>query len=135
MTEAWLIDKSGLVLMPFHPDEPLWSQRVDDGLVHICGITVLELGSVARKAADHARVLGGVLLGRMIVEWNLPMAVTRRAYEVQGLLAASGQGRMPGIPDLLVAAVAESLHLTVLYHGHDFELIAEVTGQPLYRLS
>ena len=60
--------------------------------------------------------------------------VTRRAYEVQGLLAASGQHRAPSVADLLLAATAETVGLTVLHCDKDFELIAEVTGQALHRL-
>ena len=83
MTEAWLFDKSALVRLPAHPDEPTWSQRVDQGLVHVCAVTLLEVGYSARNAADHARLLGNTPLSRMIVEWDTPAAVTRRAYEVQ----------------------------------------------------
>ena len=38
------------------------------------------------------------------------------------------------MPDLLIAAVAELAGLTVLHLDEDFELIAEVTGQPVERL-
>ncbi len=48
---------------------------------------------------------------------------------MQRLLAErSQQGRK--IPDLLVAAAAEELALTVLHYDGDFDLIAEVTAQP-----
>ena len=134
MTEAWLIDKSALVRLAAHPDEPVWSSRVDQGLVHICAVTVLEAGYSARRGADHARLLGSTPIARMIVEWDLPAQVTRRAYEVQGLLAAGGQHRAPSIADLLLAATAEAVGLTVLHCDKDFELIAEVTGQALCRL-
>ena len=134
MTEAWLIDKSALVRLPAHPDEPLWSRRVDQGLVHISAVTLLEAGYSARHAVDHARLLGSTPLSRMIIEWDLPASVTRRAYEVQGLLAAGGHHRAPSVPDLLLAATAEALGLTVLHCDKDFELIAEVTTQAVHRL-
>jgi predicted nucleic acid-binding protein len=35
------------------------------------------------------------------------------------------------IPDLVVAAVAEIAGLKVLHYDHDFDLIADVTGQPM----
>jgi predicted nucleic acid-binding protein len=54
--------------------------------------------------------------------------VLDRAFEVQGLLADRGQHRLP-IPDLVIAAAAESADLTVLHYDADFERIAEVTGQ------
>jgi predicted nucleic acid-binding protein len=42
--------------------------------------------------------------------------------------------RAPSIPDILIAATAESNGLTVLHLDKDFELIAQVTGQALERL-
>jgi predicted nucleic acid-binding protein len=134
VTEAWLIDKSALVRLPTHPDQPTWSRRVDHGLVHVCAVTLLEVGYSARHGADHARLLGATPLSRMIIEWEMPANIARRAYEVQGLLAADGQHRAPSVADLLLAATAEAVGLTVLHCDKDFELIAEVTGQALHRL-
>jgi len=65
----------------------------------------------------------------------MPITVTQRAYEVQRLLAQAGHHRAPSVSDLLVAATAEAVGLTVLHVDKDFELIAGVTGQPLCRLS
>ncbi len=42
--------------------------------------------------------------------------------------------RAPAIPDLLLAATAELADLTVLAVDKDFDLIAEITGQPVERL-
>jgi predicted nucleic acid-binding protein len=71
----------------------------------------------------------------MIVQWDMPVSVSRRAYEVQGLLAAAGHHRAPSVSDLLLAATAEAAGLTVLHRDKDFELIAGVTGQPILRLT
>jgi predicted nucleic acid-binding protein len=49
-------------------------------------------------------------------------------------LADRGQHRAPAIPDLLVAAIAEIAALTVLALDEDFDLIAQITGQPVERL-
>ena len=38
-------------------------------------------------------------------------------------------------PDLIIAATAELAGLTVLHLDKDFEVIAQVTGQPVERLS
>jgi predicted nucleic acid-binding protein len=54
--------------------------------------------------------------------------------EVLTLLADRGHHRGPSVPDLLIAATAELHGLTVLHVDKDFELIAEVTGQPVERL-
>ena len=55
--------------------------------------------------------------------------------EVLALLADRGQHRAPSIPDLIVAATAELAGLTVLHLDKDFEIIADLTGQPLERLA
>jgi predicted nucleic acid-binding protein len=54
-----------------------------------------------------------------------------RAVDVMGRLAATGRHRVAPIPDLLVAAVAERVGLTVLHYDHDFEFIGAITGQPM----
>jgi hypothetical protein len=54
---------------------------------------------------------------------------------VHAALADRGDHRAPSIPDLLVAATAELAGLTVLHVDKDFELIAEMTGQPVERLA
>ena len=51
-----------------------------------------------------------------------------RARQVQRTLAAQGQ-RGRRLPDLLVAAAAETAGLAVLHYDVDFDLIARVTGQ------
>jgi predicted nucleic acid-binding protein len=66
----------------------------------------------------------------MPVEYLTP-AVEDRAVAVQLLLAERGQHRAPSIPDLIVAATAELARLTVLHVDKDFDLISEVTGQPM----
>ena len=39
--------------------------------------------------------------------------------------------RSVGLPDLLVAAVAEREHVTVLPYGAGYDLVAQVTDQPV----
>lgn len=66
-------------------------------------------------------------------EYTTP-AIEDRAIEVQVQLADRGQHRAPSIADLLIAATAELAGLVVLHVDKDFELIAELTGQPMERL-
>lgn len=66
---------------------------------------------------------------------HLAPAMEDRAFEVQMVLADRGQHRAPSIPDLLIAATAEKLGLTVLAVNKDFDLIASVTGQPVETLA
>ena len=72
-------------------------------------------------------------LSLMPVEYLTP-AAEKRAVEVLRSLAERGQHRAPSIPDLLIAAAAETARLTVLHVDKDFELIAGITGQGIYRL-
>lgn len=59
--------------------------------------------------------------------------VWRRALDVYELFAKQGplHHRRIGFPDLLVAAAAERAELPVLHYDRHFQLIAEVTGQPV----
>ena len=70
----------------------------------------------------------------MPVEHSTP-AIEDRAMTVQRQLAERGQHRALSIPDLLIAATAELSNRVVLHVGKDFELIAELTNQPLERLT
>jgi predicted nucleic acid-binding protein len=54
-----------------------------------------------------------------------------RAWEVQGELTALGQHRGAGPVDLVIAATAELIGLTLLHHDREFATIAGVTGQAL----
>jgi predicted nucleic acid-binding protein len=69
----------------------------------------------------------------MPVEYLTP-TIEDRAVEVLTLLADRGQHRAPSIPDLMIAAVAELAGLTVLHLDKDFEVVADITGQPVERL-
>ncbi len=73
-------------------------------------------------------------IASMPVEYLTPR-IEDRALELQSVLAERGQHRAPSIPDLLIAATAELSEHTVLHLDKDFELIAQVTGQPIERLN
>ena len=130
---TWLIDKSALVRLAGSPDVGEWASRIERGLVRISTVTRLEVGFSARSAealrGGHERAP----LAHMPVEYLTP-AIEDRAVEVQLALAERGHHRAASIPDLLVAAVAERSQLTVLHVDKDFDLIAEITGQPVERL-
>ncbi len=86
----------------------------------------LEVGYSARNAEEWDQLVGAL-------DAFDPVATTaahvRRALQVQRLLAQRSQ-RGRKIPDLLVAAAAEELDVSVLHYDADFDLIAAVTGQP-----
>jgi hypothetical protein len=129
----WLIDKSALARLSRSPEGDLWLERIERGLVRITTVTVLEVGFSARSAAELRSGAERAVIDAMPVEYLTPRSEDR-AVEVQALLADRGQHRAAAIPDLLIAAVAELGGLRVLHHDHDFELIADATGQPVDRL-
>jgi predicted nucleic acid-binding protein len=128
-----LIDKSAYARLGATPDAGTWAERIERGLVRIATVTRLELGYSARSADDLRSDIDRPPLNSMPTE-HLTPNVEDRAVEVQLLLADRGQHRAPSIPDLLVAAAAELGSMTVLHVDKDFELIAEITGQPVERL-
>ena len=129
----WLIDKSAIGRLHLAVNATEWAKRIDRGIVRISTITRLEVGFSARTAADHRSVLSSPPIASMPVEYLTPK-IEDRAVEIQSTLAERGQHRALSIPDLLISATAELAGLTVLHIDKDFELIAQLTGQPVERL-
>jgi len=130
---GWLIDKSALVRLGRSTDSEVWADRIERGLLRISTVTLLEVGYSARDAQDLRAGLREPPVASMPVEYAAP-ASEDRAVEVLGLLADRGNHRAPSVPDLLIAAIAERAGLVVLHQDKDFDLIAEITGQPTERL-
>ncbi|MHB1502286.1 MAG: PIN domain-containing protein [Candidatus Dormibacteria bacterium] len=123
----YLADKSALARVHLDPVGSRLEWLFLAGEVATCGIVDLELLFSARSTADYLAILADRL--------SLPHAKVgeegiERAVEVQTALARKGHHRGPSIPDLLIAAAAEAAELTVLHYDADFDLVAEVTGQP-----
>ena len=131
---SWLIDKSALVRLAASPDAAEWAERIERGLVRITTVTRLEVGYSARSGPDLRAGLQQPPLSSMPVEYLTP-AVEDRAVEILTLLADRGQHRAPSVPDLIIAATAELAGLTILHLDKDFDVIAEITGQPVERLN
>jgi len=131
---SWLIDKSALVRLAASRDATEWASRIERGLVRITTVTRLEVGYSARSGPDLRAGLAQPPLSSMPVEYLTP-AIEDRSVEVLTLLADRGRHRAPSIPDLIIAATAELAGLTVLHLDKDFDVIAELTGQPVERLN
>lgn len=131
---AWLIDKSALVRLAASPDAAEWAARIERGLVRITTVTRLEAGYSARSGPQLRAGFQRPPLSSMPVEYLTP-AIEDRAMEILTLLADRGRHRAPSIPDLIIAATAELAGLTVLHLDRDFDLIAEITSQPVERLN
>jgi predicted nucleic acid-binding protein len=124
---TFLADKSALTRRETRPEvrdvlEPL----IIAGEVASCGIVDLELLYSARDRATY-RATAEALRGMPRVA--VDDAIVERALEVQGMLAERSQHRAVPLPDLLVAACAESAGLAVLHYDADFDRIAKFTGQ------
>jgi len=101
--------------------EPL-AAAGDVGRPRICD---LEVGYSARNDDEWDQLVGALDAFEPV---ETTAGHVRRGLQVQRLLAERSQ-RGRKIPDLLVAAAAEELHVTVLHYDSDFDLIASVTGQ------
>lgn len=125
---TYLADKSALTRRETRPEvrkivEPL----VLAGQIATCGIVDLELLFSATSPAVYAELASAL---RTLPRIPFTEAIVDRALAVQALLAKRSQHRAAPLPDLLVAACAESASLTVLHYDADFDRIAELTGQP-----
>jgi predicted nucleic acid-binding protein len=92
---------------------------------------VLELLRAARDASELTELAEEYdSLGRI----ELSPAVSRRARYVQAALAKRGYHRGPSPTDLIAAAAAEGVGAEVWHCDRHFDLIAEVTSQPVRRV-
>lgn len=123
----YLVDKSALARMTAAPVRERLAPIIEGGEAATCAVVDLEVLYSARNHEEHERIRVRRLLAYAQVP--LDQRIFDRAVEVQGALARRGHHRLP-IPDLIVAAAAESAGLIVLHYDADFERIAEVTHQP-----
>lgn len=127
MTARYLADKSALARMT-HPEvRDRLGPLIEAGEVATCAIVDSEVLYSARNAADHASIRRRRALAYPRVA--LSEAVFERAVEIQADLAKTARHRVP-IPDLIIAAAAETARLIVLHYDRDYDLIAAVTDQP-----
>lgn len=134
MSKGWMIDKSAYQRLLASPDVNDWVDRISRGMVRVTAVTLLEMGFSARSGRDWDSSIRRPPISQLPVQHTTPRTEDR-AVQVQGLLADRGHHRAAKVPDLLIAATAELAGLTVLHVDKDFDLIAEVTGQPVERLA
>jgi predicted nucleic acid-binding protein len=101
---------------------------IEAGEAATCAIVDLEVLFSARNHDEHLKIRSrrGLAYHRI----SMTEDIFERATDVQSELARTGRHRIP-IPDLIIAAASESASLTLLHYDGDFDLIAEVTGQPM----
>jgi predicted nucleic acid-binding protein len=124
----YLADKSALARMPLPTVGDVLGRLLIAGDVATCTVVDLELLFSAR---NHAELIAIRSERSAFEAVPIVQADFDRAADVMEGLASAGRHRAAGIPDLLIAAVAERAGLTVLHYDEDFDRIAEVTGQPM----
>ncbi|WP_439676838.1 PIN domain nuclease [Embleya sp. MST-111070] len=127
MQDRYLIDKSALarwtkpnvreVLKPLH----------ERYFLAVCQPTEYEMIHSARDVAEATRI--STWLHAFDYVYSSEEIFTR-ALEVQRHALDAGFHRALSLPDLLIAAIAERHRLTVLHYDGDFDMIADLTGQP-----
>jgi len=124
-----LADTSALARLDRPAVAAVLAPLIEAGLVASCGVIEFELGWATRTSAEFEQVradrdAGYEWLATHDEDWH-------RALNVQAALWRGGRVRAVGFPDLLVAAVAERERVMLLHYDSDYDLIAEVTGQPM----
>ncbi len=126
---SYLADTSALARLRHQTVAAALAPLIEAGLVATCGVIEFELGWAAITAAELKQLradrdIGYEWLATHDEDW-------RRALEVQATLWHRGQIRAVGLPDLLIAAVAERERVSVMHYDSDYDLIASITGQPM----
>lgn len=123
-TSAWTSkDRDPVVARDF-------ARRARRGEVATCDMVRMEILVTARDADELAawrRYLG------RLPDCPIGPPQWQRALDVMQALADRGplHHRQVKLPDLLIAAAAERAEMTLVHYDRHFELIAEVTGQPV----
>ena len=126
---GYLVDKSAIARERHRTVAEVLERLRSAGLLALCGIAELELLYSARSGTERCEMEAnlGVTYERLYTEEEDFV----RARLVQRELAEAGRHRSVSLPDLLIAAVAERHRVAVLHYDADFDLIADVTGQPM----
>jgi len=123
---TYLADKSALVRVGLEGAEWLTAE-IMEGSVRRCSMTDLELFYSATSHHALLEIIEERQAGFRLVDTR--QEDCDRAVDVMVLLAEKGKHRSVGIPDLLIAAVAERHGLTLVHYHSDFDPVAEITGQ------
>jgi len=122
---TYLVDTSVLTRLGDSKVRAAIEPKVLAGELARASISDLEVGFSARSGPEWDRLMKALEVFDLV---EVSADHLRRARQIQRQLAAKHQ-RGRKIPDLIIAAAAESNKLTVLHYDADFDRIAAVTGQ------
>jgi predicted nucleic acid-binding protein len=122
-----MIDTSAQARMSHPVVSAALSPLIGSGLVATCAPLDFEALYSSRTPEEYEQTK----YDRSLAYEYLPTAEDdwQRALDVQRALARSSRVRAVGLPDLLIAAVAERQKVVVLHYDSDFDVIAEITRQ------
>ena len=123
----YLVDTSALARMRHPAVAQQLVPLIEAGLVASCPVVDMEALFSTRTPAEYVRVRED--RSRAYEHLAIDDRVWRRAEAVQAVLAQRSQLRSVGIPDLLIAAVADLHRIPVVHYDADFEHVAAVTEQ------
>jgi predicted nucleic acid-binding protein len=124
---AYLIDTSAAARVS-HPDvASVVAPMLSRGLLATCAALDFEALYSARSPHEYQEVRARRRASYEYLPTN--DADWHRALDVQDRLAVKSQLRTVGMPDLLIAAVAERERVAILHYDSDFDTIAAITGQ------
>ena len=105
----------------------------EEGRLAICEPVRLEILRGARSGPDAVEIDAAldrwVTLPTDAEAWRLARRTLVQLAHLRG-----GRHRGPSLADVVVAATAERHGVAVLHDDSDFEVIAQVTGQPVLRV-
>lgn len=125
MALTHLVDTSVLTRLRHSTIRDVVEPQASAGQLARAAISDLEVGYSARSAAEWYELMKALEFLELV---ETTTGHVRRARQVQRMLAAKHQ-RGGKVPDLLIAAAAESSGLVVLHYDADFDRIAGVTNQ------
>jgi predicted nucleic acid-binding protein len=125
-TSAWGIARRGSVPSLVRAS---FANLLVTGQVVTCGAVIWELLHRADNAVEYATRRGEL---EQLDQAPFSEADWPRVLDIGQRLAGKGGSlhRAPSLTDAVVAVAAQRADLTVLHYDKDFDLIAEVTGQP-----
>ena len=125
----YLADTSVYVLRARHPQvRRRFETLLTEGRLAACQMTSLEFLNNAPDPKSY-EILRGALHGQ---RWlDVTTEAMNRALATHRELARTSQHRHFRLPDLIIAATAETNGATVLHYDADYDRIAAVTGQPM----
>jgi predicted nucleic acid-binding protein len=125
---VYLADTSVFVLQGRDPGvRRRFESLLSQGRLAACQMTALEYLNNAADPHGYERLWAALHGMRWLdVDGN----AMERALAVHRELAARSQHRHFRLPDLIIAATAETHGATVLHYDRDYDRIAAVTGQP-----